>query len=68
MAKNVIRLTEADLHYLVNESVREYLIQEGLLDGMSNLWNGVKNVAGGVWDAAKGVGNSMGGNVLQWRC
>lgn len=58
MEKNKpIQLTEQDLHFLVEQSVRNYLIQEGFL---SNMWNGAKNVAGGAWDAAKAVGNTAG--------
>ena len=57
MAKKQIELTEQDLHFLVEQSVRNYLIQEGFL---SNMWNGAKNVAGGAWDAAKAVGNTAG--------
>jgi hypothetical protein len=56
MEKNKpIQLTEQDLHMLVEDSVRTYLIQEGFF---SNMWNGAKNVAGGAWDAAKAVGNT----------
>lgn len=58
MEKNKpIQLTEQDLHMLVEDSVRTYLIQEGFF---SNMWNGAKNVAGGAWDAAKAVGNTAG--------
>jgi hypothetical protein len=57
MDKKPIRLTEQDLHYIVEDTVRQYLIQEGFL---SNMWNGAKNVAGGVWDATKAVGNTAG--------
>ena len=52
-----IRLTESELHYIVEDSVRQYLIQEGFF---SNVWNGAKNVAGGVWDATKAAGNTAG--------
>ena len=54
MRNQQIRLTESDLHFIVEESVRNVLIQEGLL---GNVWNGVKNVAGGVADAVKGAAN-----------
>lgn len=54
MRNQQIRLTESDLHFIVEESVRNILIQEGLL---GNVWNGVKNVAGGVADAVKGAAN-----------
>lgn len=52
-----IRLTEQDLHYIVEDTVRQYLIQEGFL---SNMWNGAKNVAGAGVDKLKQVGNTMG--------
>ena len=52
-----IQLTEQDLHMLVEDAVKTYLIQEGFF---SNMWNGAKNVAGGAWDAAKAVGNTAG--------
>lgn len=58
MRNQQIRLTESDLHFIVEESVRNILIQEGLL---GNVWNGVKNVAGGVADLAKAGGNAIGG-------
>ena len=58
MRNQQIRLTESDLHFIVEESVRNILIQEGLL---GNVWNGVKNVAGGVVDLAKAGGNAIGG-------
>lgn len=54
MRNQQIRLTESDLHFIVEESVRNILIQEGLL---GNVWNGVKNVAGGVADVVKGAAN-----------
>jgi len=57
MNRQVIRLTEQDLHCIVENTVREYLIQEGFF---SNMWNGAKNVAGGAWDAAKAAGNTAG--------
>jgi TolA-binding protein len=58
MEKNrPIQLTEQDLHILVEDAVKTYLIQEGFF---SNMWNGAKNVAGGAWDAAKAVGNTAG--------
>ena len=41
-----IRLTEQDLHFLVEEAVRGYLrengMQEGVWGGLKNIWNGVK--------------------------
>lgn len=58
MRNQQIRLTESDLHFIVEESVRNILIQEFSL---GNVWNGVKNVAGGVVDLAKAGGNAIGG-------
>ena len=58
MKNQQIRLTESDLHFIVEESVRNVLIQEGFF---GNMWNGVKNVAGGVADLAKAGGNAIGG-------
>lgn len=58
MRNQQIRLTESDLHFIVEESVRNILIQEGFF---GNMWNGVKNVAGGVADLAKAGGNAIGG-------
>ena len=54
MRNQQIRLTESDLHFIVEESVRNILIQEL---SFGNIWNGVKNVAGGVADAVKGAAN-----------
>ena len=54
MRNQQIRLTESDLHFIVEESVRNILIQEF---SFGNMWNGVKNVAGGVADAVKGAAN-----------
>ena len=58
MRNQQIRLTESDLHFIVEESVRSILIQEGFF---GNMWNGVKNVASGVADLAKAGGNTIGG-------
>lgn len=58
MRNQQIRLTESDLHFIVEESVRNILIQEGFF---GNMWNGVKNVASGVADLAKAGGNTIGG-------
>ena len=58
MRNQQIRLTESDLHVIVEESVRNILIQEGFF---GNMWNGVKNVAGGVADLAKSGGNTIAG-------
>lgn len=37
MEKRQIRLTEQDIHFLVEEAVKEYMIQEGFFGGMKNL-------------------------------
>ena len=58
MANNKpIQLTEQDLHILVEDAVRNYLIQEGFL---SNIWNGGKNVVGAGMDKLKQGVNTMG--------
>ena len=46
MRNQQIRLTESDLHFIVEESVRNILIQEGFF---GNMWNGVKNAIGGMY-------------------
>ena len=58
MRNQQIRLTESDLLLIVEESVRNILLQEGFF---RNMWNGVKNVAGGVADLAKSGGNTIAG-------
>lgn len=42
MEKRQIQLTEQDLHFLVEDAVREYMIQEGLWGGLKNVWQGAK--------------------------
>jgi hypothetical protein len=46
MDKKPIRLTEQDLHFLVEEAVRGYIrengMQEGVWGGLKNVWNGMK--------------------------
>jgi ribosomal protein S20 len=37
-----IRLTEQDLHFLVEEAVKGYLVENGMDEG---IWGGLKNVA-----------------------
>lgn len=37
-----VRLTEQQLHSLINEAVQEALVQEGLRGGFKGLWNGLK--------------------------
>ena len=43
-----IRLTEQDLHFLVEEAVKGYLVEngmeEGVWGGLKNVWNGMKNL------------------------
>ena len=50
---NRIQLTETELRHIIEESVKQCLIQEGI-------WDGIKNVARGAWDATKAVGNNVG--------
>ena len=46
MEKNKpIQLTEQDLHMLVEDSVRTYLKENGMEEG---IWGGLKNVASGM--------------------
>ena len=42
MEKKQIQLTEQDIHFLVEEAVKEYMIQEGLWGGLKNVWQGAK--------------------------
>ena len=42
MEKRQIQLTEQDLHFLVEDAVKEYMIQEGLWGGLKNVWQGAK--------------------------
>jgi len=44
--KNIIKLTEQDLHFLVEEAVKGYLVENGMDEGV---WGGLKN----VWNGAK---------------
>ena len=57
MDKKPIKLTEQDLHFLVENAVRTYLVNEGI-DEIS--WSGIKNMAGAGVDKLKQVGNTMG--------
>jgi DNA anti-recombination protein RmuC len=57
MDKKPIRLTEQDLHMLVENAVRTYLVNEGI-DEIS--WSGIKNMARAGVDKLKQVGNTMG--------
>lgn len=41
-----IRLTEQDLHFLVEEAVKGYLVENGMDEGV---WGGLKNVWNGVF-------------------
>lgn len=47
MRNQQIRLTEEDLHILVEDAVKSYLINEGIEEGF---WGGVKN----AWNGMKG--------------
>lgn len=47
MRNQQIRLTEEDLHMLVEDAVKSYLINEGIEEGF---WGGVKN----AWNGMKG--------------
>ena len=41
--RNSIVLTEEDLHFIVEESVKQYMINEGVWGGIQNMYNGYKN-------------------------
>ena len=66
MEKKQIQLTEQDIHFLVEEAVKEYMIQEGLWGGMKNLTqkgtqamkNSVSNVGKGIANKAQNVYNN----------
>lgn len=75
MKKNQIRLTEQDLHYIVENAVAQVLVEngydEGLLGGLGALgkkaWNGMtkagSNMANQVGNAIGGVANKVGNAV-----
>ena len=62
MDKKQIQLTEQDLRFLVEDAVKEYMIQEGLWGGLKNLGqvgtqtmkNGINNIGNGI---ANGIAN-----------
>ena len=66
MSNKPIQLTEQDLHFLVEDAVREYMIQEGLWGGMKNLaqkgtqamGNGLSNMGRGIANKAQNAYNS----------
>lgn len=68
MKNKPIELTEQDLHMLVEDSVREYLIQEGLWDTLKGgaqalgqmAGRGLQKASGNVANAASGAMNKMG--------
>ena len=68
MANQRIQLTEQDLHMLVEDAVREYMIQEGLWDTLKGgaqalgqmAGRGLQKAGGNVANAASGAMNRMG--------
>ena len=52
----IIRLNEQELHQIIEESVRQTLIEEGFFD---DVWSGVKTGANAVGNAAAGVGRAV---------
>ena len=53
MRNQQIRLTEEDLHMLVEDAVKSYLMNEGIEEGF---WGGVKN----AWNGMKGGNFNVG--------
>ena len=51
--KQTIQLTEQDLHMLVEDAVRTYLVNEGMEEG---IWGGMKNLG---QKASKAVGSGL---------
>ena len=49
--RQIIRMTESDLHALVEESVQQILVQEGW-------WGGIKNAAAGIKNGNFNVANA----------
>jgi len=69
MNKQLIRLTESDLHCIIEDSVKQYLIQEGFFGDM---WNGAKNMASTAWNTAgaayyNGIANGQIRKLYQLR-
>lgn len=66
-----VRLTESELHQVINEAVEQVLIDEGFWGGVQGVgkaaWNGVKNMWGGVKNAwNQGSMNQDQMNALQY--
>lgn len=58
MKKEQIQLSEQDLHFLVEEAVKEYMIQEGLWGGMKNLaQKGTQAMKTNMSNMGKGIAN-----------
>lgn len=61
MDKKPIKLTEQDLHFLVENAVQAYLTENGMEEGF---WGGMKNVASkganAVGQGLKNVGSAIG--------
>jgi len=71
MEKNQIQLTEQDIHFLVEEAVKEYMIQEGLWDTLKGggqalrqmAGRGLKKASGNAMNAASGAVNNFGNKM-----
>ena len=68
MEKRQIQLTEQDIHFLVEEAVKEYMIQEGLWDTLKGgaqalgqmAGRGLQKAGGNAMNAASGAMNRAG--------
>lgn len=56
----IIRLNEQELHHIIEESVKQALIEEGFLD---DVWGGVKDAGKAVGNAVGSVGRAVGRGV-----
>lgn len=69
MKENRIKLTESDLHYVVNEAVKDILVKEGLWDGLKGLGrfgaNKAKQGMNNAYQSATNKARQFGNNVAQ---
>ena len=73
MAKEMIQLTEQDLHQLVEDAVRYYITENSDEEGLRSMWAGLKGAASKVGgDARTNVNNAQDyassklGQAAQW--
>ena len=62
MGNQRIQLTEQDLHFLVEDAVRNYLIQEGMDEGF---WGGLSSLGSRFGNKAARAGQNMADTVGQ---